>query len=60
MSSPFLNFSEIFQKLKDVDLDKISQVASKVDLKDLLDRLGKMDQAQIDQVIAFIHSIPLD
>jgi|GEM_PF-3178105 len=58
MSSPFLQFSEIFQKLKDLDLDKISSVASKIDLKDLLDRISKMDEEQIKQVVDFIHSIP--
>jgi len=60
MSSPFLQFADIFQKLKDLDLDKISQVASKIDLKDLLDRLGKMNDEQIKQVVDFIRSIPVE
>lgn len=60
MSSPFLQFSEIFQKLKDIDLDKISQVASKIDLKEIMDRLGKMNEDQIKQVVEFIRSIPVE
>jgi hypothetical protein len=59
MSSPFLQISEIYQKLKDIDLDKIASLSSRVDLKDLLDRISKMDDEQIQQVIEFINNIPV-
>ena len=57
MSGSFLQISEIYQKLKDMDFEKISSLTSRIDLKDLLDKISKMNDEEIHSVIDYINQI---
>jgi len=59
MSIPFLQFGEIYQKLKDIDLEKISTLASRLDLKELLDKISSLDESQLKQLVDYIHDLPV-
>ncbi len=59
MSNSILQLTELYQKMKDMDLDKLSSLSSKVDLKDLFDRISRMDSVQLENVMEYIKAIPL-
>ena len=51
MSNPFGQLTNLYQLIKDVDMDKFSELATKVDLKELIEKVGKLKEAQLKAIM---------
>ncbi len=51
MSNNFSNFKSVLRLLKSIDLEHLKNIASEVDISEVLGQLSKMDEAQIKGLI---------